>query len=418
MKRISFCISFIAMSIIGLSTLSGQVFNGPVGIGTTAQLTEQFEVAGNSILNGNVEFPGDHYLMNDLSSTAGGYIRFYSNPNAIVSNTLTLSGGSNPLQMASNIKFMGTGYLLNSQSESVLGFQSGTPNGIVRPLSVHRSLYFNHGNGPSLASPADLSLSFGNGGSGTFSISRGDGSGNQTQLLRLDNAGTLQVGTASNRNDLSVFGDINGHAEANNADAKFHIHGNTASTDGPYVVFNGIDVTETHNGNTVNTGGSLHLVSYEKSTDAPDDVGISFATKIGSSWNTGNDYRENMVIQKDGKVRIGTPTIPSGYLLAVEDGIITERVRVAVAGSPNWADYVFEEDYELRKLEDVAAYIAENKHLPDVPSAEEVVENGFDLGSMDATLLQKIEELTLYMIEANEKIKSLETELSLLKAAK
>lgn len=71
-----------------------------------------------------------------------------------------------------------------------------------------------------------------------------------------------------------------------------------------------------------------------------------------------------------------------------------------------WADYVFKKEYNLNSLEEVEKHIQEKGHLPNVPSADEVVKNGINLGEMDAKLLEKIEELTLYSIEQNKQIKS------------
>ena len=90
------------------------------------------------------------------------------------------------------------------------------------------------------------------------------------------------------------------------------------------------------------------------------------------------------------------------YKLHVADGIRTEHVKVDLQTA--WADYVFEADYHLKSLSEVEAYIEQNGHLPDVPSAEEVAANGIELGEMNKILLQKIEELTLYVIELEKKI--------------
>lgn len=68
-----------------------------------------------------------------------------------------------------------------------------------------------------------------------------------------------------------------------------------------------------------------------------------------------------------------------------------------------WADYVFKKDYKLATLEEVEKHINDKGHLPNIPSAEEVVKNGLNLGEMDAKLLEKIEELTLYSIDLNKK---------------
>ena len=77
----------------------------------------------------------------------------------------------------------------------------------------------------------------------------------------------------------------------------------------------------------------------------------------------------------------------------------------------SWPDYVFSENYKLKPLETVEKYVQENKHLPGIPSAENVEENGVDLGMMNAKLLEKVEELTLYLIEQNKRISELESKL-------
>lgn len=117
-------------------------------------------------------------------------------------------------------------------------------------------------------------------------------------------------------------------------------------------------------------------------------------------------------------ITVGNPTvtIPSGstYKLAVSGGIITEKVRVATSGTTFWADYVFEPAYKLRPLKEVETFIKENKHLPDIPSTAEVTQNGIDLAQTQALLLQKVEELTLYVIQQNKKIDKLERKVRVL----
>ena len=88
--------------------------------------------------------------------------------------------------------------------------------------------------------------------------------------------------------------------------------------------------------------------------------------------------------------------------------MIAEAVRVEL--QVNWPDFVFSKDYDLPQLEKIKAFIALNGHLPNIPSAEEVENSGIDLGSMDAKLLQKIEELTLYLIEQESEIEKLKEE--------
>ncbi len=81
----------------------------------------------------------------------------------------------------------------------------------------------------------------------------------------------------------------------------------------------------------------------------------------------------------------------------------------------NAADYVFEENYNLRPLSEVESYVKENKHLPGVPSAAEISENGMSVSQMSNLLLEKVEELTLHMIELEKENKALKAEMEMLK---
>jgi hypothetical protein len=91
--------------------------------------------------------------------------------------------------------------------------------------------------------------------------------------------------------------------------------------------------------------------------------------------------------------------------------------QIEVLGSGNFPDYVFKKDYKLRSLGDVERFIDENQHLPEVPSAAEVDQKGFNLGTMNEILLKKIEELTLYLIEQDKKLKNQQLEINNLKKA-
>ncbi len=116
----------------------------------------------------------------------------------------------------------------------------------------------------------------------------------------------------------------------------------------------------------------------------------------------GNSFAGNSSFSST--VSIGNVTTPAGYKLYVEQGILTEKVKVAIKTSANWADYVFEKDYKLTTLPKVEQFIIKNKHLPGIPSATEVVKNGIDLAEINAKLLAKVEELTLYMIDFNKQL--------------
>lgn len=116
-------------------------------------------------------------------------------------------------------------------------------------------------------------------------------------------------------------------------------------------------------------------------------------------------------LMDNGNVGIGTAT-PDAKL-AVNGNILAHKIRVSL--NPVWPDYVFEKTYQLPTLQEVEKHIQQFKHLPEVPSAQEVSDNGIDLGASQAVLLKKIEELTLYLIEQNKKINALEKEVRQLK---
>lgn len=130
-----------------------------------------------------------------------------------------------------------------------------------------------------------------------------------------------------------------------------------------------------------------------------------------SNWNLVDGRLQNA---NNGKVVIGTGinSFPDAFNLFVKGGILTERLRVALANSDRWADYVFQPDYKLMPLHDVERFIKHNQHLPNVPSAEEMAKNGIDMAETSAKLMEKIEELTLYLIEADKKIKELEKKVA------
>ncbi|WP_272149456.1 hypothetical protein [Tenacibaculum aiptasiae] len=134
---------------------------------------------------------------------------------------------------------------------------------------------------------------------------------------------------------------------------------------------------------------------------------------------TGKDI---LNLLQGGNVGIGTLTT-GPHKLAVEGSIGAREIKVLAA--PNWADFVFESNYNLPTLFEVENHIKEKGHLKDIPSAKDVKNNGFFLAEMDAKLLQKIEELTLYTIAQEkqlkiqkEKIKTLEAQTKEIKKLK
>ncbi|WP_299185639.1 tail fiber protein [uncultured Aquimarina sp.] len=154
------------------------------------------------------------------------------------------------------------------------------------------------------------------------------------------------------------------------------------------------------------TGASSNLVLQEISGNKFFKIKSYDNTDIYTiQSNSGNTYFK-------GDMGIGTNDT-KGYKLGVKGKIAAEEVKVALYNT--WPDYVFEDDYNLPTLQQVENHITEKGHLENIPSAIEVAENGIQLGEMNAKLLQKIEELTLYMIEQNKKTDNLIKEVKALK---
>ncbi|SHM27878.1 hypothetical protein SAMN05444266_107239 [Chitinophaga jiangningensis] len=131
--------------------------------------------------------------------------------------------------------------------------------------------------------------------------------------------------------------------------------------------------------------------------------GIEEYGTFGVVDNSGNE-RGLYIVRANGNVGIGT-TVPKSKL-SVNGNITCQRVKVTI-DPQEWADFVFAPDYQLPTLTELENYIRQHQHLPDIPTAAEVAKNDVDLGEMNKKLLQKVEELTLYIIQQQKEIEAL-----------
>jgi len=180
--------------------------------------------------------------------------------------------------------------------------------------------------------------------------------------------------------------------------------------------------------NTVELKNETKGQDYQAMNIAADDADgwITFNDSNNRWWSMGTDYSMDsdfkityggnlkgeepsgdnfFVIRHGGNVGIGTAN-PQAKL-SVNGKVLAEEIEVIVDVP---ADYVFEDTYDLKSLEEVEEYISENGHLPKVPSAEVIKEQGWKVGEMSNKLLEKIEELTLYLIEINKELVELKKE--------
>lgn len=238
------------------------------------------------------------------------------------------------------------------------------------------------------------------------------------RLIGVDDAGLLLV------MDNNMGDDLGDHVATHNIQLNNHFITNddmTSTNEGIYIATDGrvglntdelgendlLTVLGTGNKqaqvrikSTLSSNASLHLESSGKSG------GIT--ANADGIYLFENNVQTKVLRIKDGRVSIGNAPLllPEGHKLFVEGGITTEEVKVKLKA--NWSDFVFSSDYQLMTLPALESYIQANQHLPEIPTEEQVRKNGIDLAAMNALLLQKIEELTLYVIEQEKRIESLE----------
>ncbi|MEI8201610.1 MAG: hypothetical protein WCH34_01265, partial [Bacteroidota bacterium] len=211
---------------------------------------------------------------------------------------------------------------------------------------------------------------------------------NNNEVMRLGTNGKLGIGTSSPDEKLQVNGNI---------------HSNNSIICGGSDFILGVNDGR-GTGGTINTNRAL--VHGDGASNASDLLVINF----------GGDFEDGVNIQGpktifNGKVGIGTNTIPSEYQFVVKGNINCEEVKVIANVPP---DYVFDKNYPLMDLKTLESYLNVNKHLPDVPSAAESKENGYKVAEMQELLLRKVEELTLYILELKKENEQLKEKMNIL----
>ncbi|MBI3006169.1 MAG: hypothetical protein HYY49_12245 [Ignavibacteriales bacterium] len=217
--------------------------------------------------------------------------------------------------------------------------------------------------------------------------------------------GYVGIGTTSPSNKLTVSGNVdftgNVGIGTTTPGQKLDIVGNTQISGG-----NPFFLTSTGTG-TYNKTVFYHDLTNGFYIDLARASDYSGATPLDFNINARGGGANFLKIKgSNGYIGVGTLTPQSK--LAVNGTITCREVIVTQSG---WPDFVFDESYKLMPLPDVENFIKTNKHLPNIPSAGKVETNGLNVGEMQSKLLQKVEELTLYVIQLQKRNKELETRL-------
>lgn len=216
--------------------------------------------------------------------------------------------------------------------------------------------------------------------------------------LSLSTAGLVGIGTLTPSNAGLVVNRIVGNTNA--------IFGGNST---------GVSIQSSYPGvgfNTYYNGGSIMIANGGAGYIGADPTNgriIIASTNANSIAGQYNGLFEKMSITNDGTVSLGSSnlgaennSLGAGYKLKVFGKIISEEVRVQLKSA--WPDYVFEKKYRKLSLEELEKYVDEHKHLPNIPSAKEIEKDGQHLGEIQRKMLEKIEELSLYVIELKKEI--------------
>ncbi|WP_108868886.1 hypothetical protein [Aquimarina aquimarini] len=353
-----------------------ELANGNVGIGTINPETK-LHLGGLGAANGiqfenkfKIRTSGDnnnHFVLEHQAPDGNLFIR--SKKDSIYSGDIILNDLGGKIGIGTRTPSNGLVHIYRKATTG--GFPSVTPaNAGLRIQDNGSSLYLD---GNTMYSNGNMIL--GTIANKSFSIGT-----NNVERFKITNAGNVGIGTRSPSNGLVHIyrnATTGGFPSVTPANAGLRIQDNESSL---YL-----------DGNTMYSNGNMIL-----------------GTIANKSFSIGTNNVERFRITNTGDVGIGVVNT-KGFKLGVKGRIAAEEVKVALHAQ--WADFVFDKEYVLPTLQEVETHIKEKGHLKDIPSAEEVKKDGFFLGQMDARLLQKIEELTLYTIQQDKKLKSQDSKI-------
>ncbi len=394
-----------------------QPYTGNIGIGAVVP-ADKVEIAGSLRLHG-----GSRALNFETSQAAGGVLK-YSPGVSFIRSDNTLLGR---IEYVDTLNF--SNFMRFRMGEDIAnGLTINTSNnvgvGIADPVArLHISggageqLRINHGFNPF--------VQFTTGGGNLAENKRGflDVSGDD-----------FRIGTNTENNNGKFIVRVNGNNTLNITPANFvgigtetpstklHVVGNTIIS-GNAIIGGAANITGTlFAGDNASINGNLTMdaanpiIQLQNSNVDKGFVQLS-GDNIRIGTNSGNTAGKFVIrtnggdrffVDGAGNVNIGSQTDAPGYILRVGGKMICEEVKVKLQSS-GWPDYVFSETYKLPTLSELKNFIQTNKHLPNIPSATEIEKNGLEVGDMQKRMMEKIEELTLYILQQQKEIEELKT---------
>lgn len=427
-----------------LAPANGLLVEGRVGIGTRTP-GNKVEITHGVFGNSGLRFSNlnSNFIPNSVNTTnsflsvnANGDVVLQKLPNSTTSNLLSSAGNI----MTSNINtLIATAPIVNSISNSISSSNQliTTVNGVssapvTLPVPTFTEVDASTTNELQTLSQSGNTVTLSNGG-GLFTLPTFTDTDSQSLTLvgnnlSISNGNTVVLPTYSDAQSLTINGNTLSISNGNTITLPTFTDTDT-DAQSLSLVGNALTIS---NGNTITlptttvipgsnvtiTGNGAPATPYQVSSI--DTSLYSNNGTINQSTTTNNNRVVNMndrniwfntsTSPNHGKMYIGSsyiyPNNTGNYKLFVEGGILTEKIKVALRSTNNWADYVFADDYKLMPLKQVEEFINKNNHLPNIDSAEDLAKNGLDLSVMQAKQMEKIEELTLYIIEQNKMLEN------------
>ena len=387
---------------------------GRVSIGIPSNLDAHLKLNGaspifgflhNDVQKGFVRLSGDNFKIGTYPGNSGDIILSPKNVDkvwidengqmgigtATPSSLLTINGASPLLQIRHNN--VNKGYMQAAINDIKLGTNdvNTTGNLVFQTKAIDRILIDANGQVGIGTSTPSSTLTI-NGTDPILQLRNGDVDKGFVQLVN-DN---IRIGT-NVTNDFGSF-----VVRTNGSDRMFVNHkGQMGVNVIPSDLRSTLSVGEDANGNI-----GVELVSDNTRRGMFSFNGLNtFLTGYSGNLYVYRESQHPLGIFSDGNFTIGGHDRAVGYRLSIHGkAIATEFTAMPYA---NWPDYVFAEGYKLRPLSEVKRFISEHKHLPGIPSAAEVEKEGIQLGDMSKRLMEKVEELTLYVLQLQDQVDEL-----------
>lgn len=389
----------------------------------TAQNGDCVQCSGSAATGQNASAIGRNTTASGNNSFAGGYNTTASGSNSFAfgyastaTHSTTVAFGNNATAIGMGSFAMGTNVKANAQNAFVFG--AGTTTNYPLTNSTANSIAFGvNSNKPTMLITQSLNNNY------TGKVAIGQVTAPQTKLhIKSDSnedAG-LFLETSNKKNkkafiqlfdsDHIITVESTTDMTVNAGSGNMAFQGNSYSfgaakepkiryytNEKPALYFN---AERTTNGEIRDSETSSYAIDFNN-----DALSIRSAVNQSPRGSEITNWKNAVIIDTEGKIGINTGKTVDNYALAVNGGIISTKVFIKEVNQ--WPDHVFSDDHKLMDLQALKTYLDENRHLPGVPSEAEVIDKGYDLNEMQCVLLEKIEELTRYILVLQEEIDEL-----------